>query len=783
MLLMTAVISITIMGCTSAATVTVGTGGGYNSTTINGGITLATVGDSVVVYPGTYTENVALNKANINLTSSGTGTATIRASVTANPVITVSANNTIINGFNITGSNTNGIQVNTNMYCNITNNNIYSNSQNGINIVGGTSHVTIANNNIYSNTRNGINIDGGTNTINNNTIHENSGNTGSGYANIMVNSGTNTISNNVIYNVNGLGDDGIRIPGGTNTLYNNEIYGCEDGIDVEGGLNTITSNILRNNREDGVNIDSAGTGLTISFNYIYGNGQFGIQNNQNTANVVAENNWWGHNTAPTTGTSYGSDISTTNIARVDYNPWLVLTLTSSPDTINIGNTSTITADFSYNSDGVIPTPPSTGSIFPKLPVTFTTTDSPALGSLNPTSTYINSLTAKATSTFTGTSTGLAHITVTVGSYTQQVTVKIISTTISVSNKLYSQLESITPIYGSEDYYYVTVKNTGTDTAKNVVVNITMTPGLSAFNIIEWWVSWDNQVNYLREDSSFNSTTGVWTVGDLAAGQKVYLDIRMIIQQTGAITNTATGTADNAASVAKTYSITVPTSSGSINLGITNSFSNTSPSPGSSQTLTIGVTNPNNSGATATGVIVNDGLPAGLTITGWAISTNNGNTWTYYTPGQSSTFDYWTGVWNIGNLSRGNNNRNYLAITFTVPSSGTTQVLSTVYGSQYDSNLANNIATATYTPTSTLLAASALTTSVTTFDAMSTTEGSGTNDNLGSTPTTGDSNTNSSGSTSSGSNGTTSTNSTQDNGLVKQISDLFSKLISLLKSIF
>lgn len=754
-----------IIGCASAATVTVGTGSGYNSSTINGGITLATAGDSVVVYPGTYTENVALNKASINLTSSGTGTATIRASNTANPVITVSANNTIINGFTITGSSTNGIQVNTNMYCTITNNNIYSNSQNGVNIAGGTSRVI----------------------IDNNTIHENSGNAGSGYANIMINGGTNTISNNIIYNVNGRGDDGIRIPGGTNTIYNNEIYGCEDAIDVEGGLNTITSNILRNNREDGVNIDSAGTGLTISFNYIYSNGQFGIHNNQNTRNVVAENNWWGHNTTPTTGTSYGSDISSSNIARVDYNPWLVLTLTSSPDTINIGNTSTITADFSRNSDGVIPTPPSTGYIFPKLPVTFTTTDSPALGSLNPTSTYINGLTGKATSVFTGTSAGLAHINVAVGSYTQQVTVRIvnITTTIAVTNKLYSQLESITPIYGSEDYYYVTVKNTGTDIAKNVVVYITMTPGLSAFNIIEWWVSWDNQVNYLKNDTSFNPTTGIWTVGDLAAGQKVYLDIRMIIRQTGSIVNNATGTADNALNAAKSFNITVPTSSGSIDLSITNSFSSTNPSPGSSQTLTITVKNPNGSTGTASGVIVNDGLPAGVNITGWAISTNNGSTWTYYTPGQSSEFDYWTGVWNVGSLSQRTRNSKLLRITFIVPSSGTTVVRSTVYGNQYDSNLNNNIATATYTPTSTLLttqSTSALTSSVTTFAAMSTTDDSGSNDSLGSTSTSGESDTNNNNGSTSGSNGTTtSTNSTQDNGLAQLISDFIQKLMESLKN--
>ena len=753
MLLMIGVTFVLAIGSASAATINVGSGAGNQSTTITGGITAAAAGDTVLVHTGTYIENVNINKANLNLTSTGTGTTTIQASNTANPVITVSATNTIINGFTITGSNTNGIQVNTNMNCQITNNNIYGNNQNGVNIAGGTSQVI----------------------INNNTIHENSGNTGSGYANILINGGTNTISNNIIYNVNGRGDDGIRIPGGTNTIYNNEIYGCEDGIDAEGGTNTITANILRNNREDGINIDNTITGLIISFNAIYGNTQHGIQKNVG-GTLNAENNWWGHNTAPTSGTGTGTDIHSTSGA-IDANPWLVLTLTSSPDTINIGSTSTITADFSRNSNGLVPTPPSTGYIFPRMPVTFTTTDIPALGSLNPTSTYINGLTAKATSIFTGTAAGLAHITATIGSYSQQVTVRIVNdiTTIAVSNKLYSQLESITPIYGSEDYYYVTVKNTGTNIARNVVVSITMTPSLSAFNIIEWWVSWDNQVNYLRKDSSFNPTTGIWTVGDLAVGKKVYLDIRMIIRQTGAITNTATATADNAANVARAYTINVPTSPGSIDLSITNSYSTTN------QRLLISVEQPS---GTATDVTVNDGLPAGLNITQWQIRTGTG-AWTTYTPGQTSPFDYWTGVWTIETLNSGTAGRKQLRIYFAAPP-GTTEVISSVYGNQYDNYLANNLATITFTGASPLLATqstSALTSPVTTFAAMSTTEESGSNDNLGTTSTVGELDTsNDNGTTSSGNDGTTTSDTgTQDNGLTQIISDFIQQLIEALEN--
>jgi hypothetical protein len=53
-------------------------------------------------------------------------------------------------------------------------------------------------------------------------------------------------------------------------------------------------------------------------------------------------NWWGQNTGPADGSISGN---------VDYDPWLVMNYSANPTTIQQGETSTLTADFRYDSDG------------------------------------------------------------------------------------------------------------------------------------------------------------------------------------------------------------------------------------------------------------------------------------------------------------------------------------------------------------------------------------------------------------------------------------------------
>lgn len=264
--------------------------------------------------------------------------------------------------------------------------------------------------------------------------------------------------------------------------------------------------------------------------------------------------------------------------------------------------------------------------------------------------------------------------------------------IVVNNTVYNQ----TPLYGAENYQYVTVQNTGSSAASNVNVTNTVS---SAFNVIEWWVSWDNQATYIKNDSSYNPTTGKWTIGNLNSGQSVFLDIRMLISSQSSTTSTATATATGVTPVSKSFTVTPTTSSSTADLELTSEFGSTNPSPGSSNTLTITVSRPYLT--TANGIIVNDGMPTNLDITSWRVRSQNWLTgWGSWTNSPTS-YDWWTGIWQV-TLNLWSDVAQQLEITYTTPTTaGTTQVISTVYGNQRDTDLTNNYNAAYFTVTSAL----------------------------------------------------------------------------------
>ncbi|MDQ3262852.1 MAG: DUF11 domain-containing protein [Myxococcota bacterium] len=61
--------------------------------------------------------------------------------------------------------------------------------------------------------------------------------------------------------------------------------------------------------------------------------------------VTAENNWWSCSTGPT-----AAPCNTASGAAIDFNPWLRLTHVASPSTLQIGDSSSLTASFLTNSD-------------------------------------------------------------------------------------------------------------------------------------------------------------------------------------------------------------------------------------------------------------------------------------------------------------------------------------------------------------------------------------------------------------------------------------------------
>jgi parallel beta-helix repeat protein len=175
----------------------------------------------------------------------------------------------------------------------------------------------------------------------------------------------------------------------------------------------VTGNTIRGNRDTAVLTLNGGEALRLEGNTLLDNARAlavstdaGVHFNRfagngadiqslSTVSIEAENNWFGCNEGP----SRCGHISVSNAAFIDVSPWLVMTVSASPDRIAPLRSSVITADFNHNSDGQLV------AGFPDgTPILFSSTG----GSLS----SDRGLTAGgiASATFTSTTTGEAAIT-------------------------------------------------------------------------------------------------------------------------------------------------------------------------------------------------------------------------------------------------------------------------------------------------------------------------------------------------------------------------------------
>lgn len=113
----------------------------------------------------------------------------------------------------------------------------------------------------------------------------------------------------------------------------------------EGLFVTITQSTLTQNTANsyGGAILNWGT-ATITHSRIIGNTGIDVYRNDGTVNAAF--NWWGSNFL---GTDPISESRANSGVIVD--PWVILTVNATPDTINNGETSTITADFNHINGG------------------------------------------------------------------------------------------------------------------------------------------------------------------------------------------------------------------------------------------------------------------------------------------------------------------------------------------------------------------------------------------------------------------------------------------------
>ena len=318
-------------------------------------------------------ENIIINKE-IAIMSVPSVRVTITALDHNLPVFTINTNGSgsILQDMIIGGSNNKGIYINNSFY-NIISGNIIQNNSVGIYVENSTDN-QISDNIISNNTINGIQI---SNASEDNEI-----------------SG-NTITNN--YN-------GILL----SDSYNN----------------TISNNFICSNYQDG--ISAYNSSANVNYNKITGNTRYGLFNSGN-GTVDSINNWWGSNSPNS------SDIYVTGGA-VNYNPWIIMSITSSCDRDNrTGSyyTYIITADLTHNNHGdditKTKSPASDNNLPDDIPINFNTT----LGAITP---QVYTRNGKSIAILNSTAAGTANITVILDNQTLTNKVNITSiSTLSITN--------------------------------------------------------------------------------------------------------------------------------------------------------------------------------------------------------------------------------------------------------------------------------------------------------------------------------------------------------------
>ena len=230
------------------------------------------------------------------------------------------------------------------------------------------------------------------------------------------------------------------------------------------------------------------------------------------------------------------------------------------------------------------------------------------------------------------------------------------------------VDNATPNVGSNVTFTVTATNNGPSNATGVAVTDLLPAGLTLVTATP------------SAATSYVAGTGIWTIGNLANAATATLQIIATVNGTSTVTNTATKTAENqpdpnpgnnAASAAVTGQ--------SADIAVTKIVEAATPNVGSNVTFTISATN--NGPSTATGVVVTDLLPPGLTLVLATPSTGA------YNPA--------TGAWTIPTLA----NLATATLQLTVTVNTTNTVINTATrtaADQPDPNPGNNAASASVT---------------------------------------------------------------------------------------
>ena len=231
------------------------------------------------------------------------------------------------------------------------------------------SNITFLNGNAGSSGAGGIIYNAGTLNVIGCTFRNNTAFNGGA----VVNVGTLTVTDSSFIS-NTAGHDGAAL-NNLNTLtvincnfLNNSASHVAGGImNWHGTLNVTGSSFTGNTATtEGSAISNYGP-ANINFNRIVGNGNYQLYNS-NSAVVNATNNWWGQNNGPVVSSTSPSDIYIAS-GTVTYDPWIVLSVTSTPDEI-YGSEAVLTAVLTHNNNG--DNTSSQGHVPEGMPVNFAT---------------------------------------------------------------------------------------------------------------------------------------------------------------------------------------------------------------------------------------------------------------------------------------------------------------------------------------------------------------------------------------------------------------------------
>ena len=251
----------------------------------------------------------------------------------------------------------------------------------------------------------------------------------------------------------------------------------------------------------------------------------------------------------------------------------------------------------------------------------------------------------------------------------QAQVVLLDTAQSADLAVSKSMSPVTPVFGQNTTFTVTVTNNGPDAATGIVVLDALPAGLA-------YVS-DNG------GGAYNSTTGEWTIASLANGASVSLQIVATVETTDTVYNTATISVATPLDPDPTDNSSTLTVNAAEVADIELAMAVSSPTALVGAPVTFTLTATNNGGDTGFGLAVNE------LFTGFEPLSPTANV------PSIGVYNPATGLWNVASLGTGESAT--LALTFTAPNmAGVLTNDGTASSGVSDPDNANNTASATVT---------------------------------------------------------------------------------------